>query len=627
MASPQSLTFGSPQAKRTRILSKVCDQCKQKKARCDSGRPQCEPCRRKGTHCVYREKGQPGLRPGFGKAIEKRLDMLEGSVKRLDDAVHQILEQISSNNGDLQQPATILPHGTGAASMISPWNVDESGDRNVNAVGIISPGVNTSLTRAPHPMHGLPNNDIMSELVGLYQNMLQPWLPLVPSAVLADVVTSPDKSLLRHAIVVVAFRFWTTDDRLSQTQRQDYIEYARDHVLRQTLDICTVDSTQALTLLAVDTLGSGTGPRAWNILSMLVAAVRHLNITRISTALVRNDDRDDEVISSNVEKEEKRRLYWTIVLIDRFCSTQHGQAGGLQVMPGSVPYPASSLDMLPIGSPQDQYQDVVLGWQYLADVLDFMSSVNQLLIETGDFNSLGYCQEWQSKFRALDLKVTSWYRTLPHWLKRSQDRLSAMYHMIHAAHCLIRIRMYTVAAFPSTETQYLQPSIPAQSRCLDYIGLLCDLTSSGQPEQVSQMGPFFAFVLWVASRSLIIIHMTTGDTFSLQSNTNLDILTTGLQQLAIYWPCAQKYLDLIQTILDAGTSPGGPQDLDAFRDTKKTTYGLERRLHMLKSRQINEVASHAFDFLDMPLLEMADFNDPWLANTSMQDNDQWLATM
>ncbi|KAJ0385248.1 hypothetical protein COL922a_006757 [Colletotrichum nupharicola] len=36
-----------------------------------------------GVVCEYKEKGQPGLRPGYGKAVEQRLSLLEDNMDNM----------------------------------------------------------------------------------------------------------------------------------------------------------------------------------------------------------------------------------------------------------------------------------------------------------------------------------------------------------------------------------------------------------------------------------------------------------------------------------------------------------------------------------------------------------------
>ncbi|KAG6003365.1 hypothetical protein E4U21_002081 [Claviceps maximensis] len=67
--------------KRKRLTSVSCELCKQRKVKCDRGQPSCGWCARNGVSCEYKERRRPGLRAGFGKEIQKRMDRLEAILQ------------------------------------------------------------------------------------------------------------------------------------------------------------------------------------------------------------------------------------------------------------------------------------------------------------------------------------------------------------------------------------------------------------------------------------------------------------------------------------------------------------------------------------------------------------------
>ncbi|GAM43073.1 hypothetical protein TCE0_044r17592 [Talaromyces pinophilus] len=63
--------------KRKRPLMVSCELCKQRKVKCDRAQPSCGWCARNAQVCEYKERKKPGLRAGYGKELEQRLDRLE----------------------------------------------------------------------------------------------------------------------------------------------------------------------------------------------------------------------------------------------------------------------------------------------------------------------------------------------------------------------------------------------------------------------------------------------------------------------------------------------------------------------------------------------------------------------
>ena len=108
---------------------------------------------------------------------------------------------------------------------------------------------------------------------------------------------------------------------------------------------------------------------------------------------------------------------------------------------------------------------------------------------------------------------------------------------------------------------------------------------------------------------------------------DLDTLMNALDQLSLRWPCARRYHDLVKMMSDAeggidDIGSNGSPEVSDFIDTRKTTYGLEMRLSMLKQRQILEAANQPFDFLDMPF-NLGD--DGWMSTgLDFDTGGEWL---
>ncbi|KAK5039178.1 hypothetical protein LTR13_003434 [Exophiala sideris] len=646
---------GEPSSKRPRILSKACETCKQKKTKCDSVRPYCDTCRRMGSTCVYREKGQPGLRPGYGKAIEQRLSLLETTMDKMNQSIQDVLTRVPSdftnpsNNAALQNP---IPHAEVNPSSawpgpdpgpqmwqqpqqlpdIAPFALSPIMDRMSGSISM--PQVNDLDT-------GLPPTKVMQELIELFFELVHPWMPMFCKSNFTNNMLLPERQVLLHGIVAVTFRFWRRTSP-SPEERERFIKTSREQVYLKTIDACTLVSTQALALMALDSLGQGPGPKCWNTMSMLVAAVRHLGLAKspspttpeTNTPLVRNEDDDDGAGASNIAVEEKRRLFWIIYGLDRFSSASHGQPGGIDPKNIRLPYPASDQDWGQLVTPE-WFQPVPQAkltharcpatlWHHNIDLLALMDRTNQLLIKPLDLTLPAHCQEWQSMFRRLDITISTWFENLPNEVRQRPATFDPMWIMLHATAQLINIRMYTVAAFPSTTSNYLRPSSSARGRCRQSIRAVVSLARSLQPQELDQLNPMFAFVVWVAARSLIILWTTGYETTYESVPADLEPLLNILRQMAIRWPCAQRYTDIIQLILDTKNNPDGPTGMDIFNDTRRTSYGLQSLLGTLIPPRTQEAFPNSFDFLDMALPDFSDFNTSRLDFFGAENDGDWL---
>ncbi|KAH7065606.1 C6 transcription factor-like protein [Macrophomina phaseolina] len=88
--------------KRKRPMSVSCELCKQRKVKCDRGQPSCGWCVRNNQICEYKERKKPGLRAGYGRELEARLDRLEDMIQRQQHTI----QQLASSHTNHASPAS-----------------------------------------------------------------------------------------------------------------------------------------------------------------------------------------------------------------------------------------------------------------------------------------------------------------------------------------------------------------------------------------------------------------------------------------------------------------------------------------------------------------------------------------
>ncbi|KAI1170185.1 fungal-specific transcription factor domain-containing protein [Nemania sp. FL0916] len=629
----------APPSKRPRILSKACESCQVKKSKCDSARPACGPCRLKGISCNYRQRAQPGLPRGYGKAVDHRLSSLEENIERINKTLEAVLQQVGHSDNTSQQSTaepilcenpqareeTRQPIQMPAISSASPANIRQP-DSHSNY----------------RSENELPPDAIIAQLVDLFFEKVYTWAPIFYRPHFAANMKSPERRILLHGIVVVAFRYWKHPEPPLQT-REEYIQASRDKILLETIDTCSLISTQALSLLAIDAIGQGPSPRTWKVMSMLYTASQELGLERthspvdieVDTPLVRNEDLNDDLDLSIVEGEEKHRLFWLIYRLDQYSSVSRGRSGTMNANDIHLPYPVGEDEWgLPIATkwfeamPQPRSTAIHASgnvlWHCYIDVMVFLDRTNQLLVKPVNLSLPANCQEWQSNFRRLDTTVSSWFENLPVEVRDRPAQFDPVWMILHATFYLIKIRMYTVASFPSTSSPYLKPSSSARGLCRQSVKNVASLATSVQPHELDQLSPMFAFVVWVASRSLIILWTSGYESSYVTMPADLELLLWILRQMGSYWSSAQRYVDIIQLILDTKNNPGGPTGLDIFNDTRRTAYGVQNRLGKLAVNRAYQGLANSFDFLDIPLLDTADFGFGRTSSLGFDMVDEWL---
>ncbi|KAE8351602.1 fungal-specific transcription factor domain-containing protein [Aspergillus coremiiformis] len=323
--------------KRKRPLTVSCELCKQRKVKCDRAQPSCGWCTRNAQLCEYKERKKPGLRAGYGKELEQRLDRLEEMIQTQARLIeNHILQTQPRLNDEFTYPrphSYSTPSEPSAAHGPSPRNVAYYQDlapplqseapitspsdisvRNVmhsHSTSDLNPHIaipqvpnttqqndytgNESSLKVPvnlfsnqeqsfsDPELDLPPYDLLYALVDLYFEHINTWCPILHRRTTLDTFFGPspleeaDRMVL-YAIVATTLRF-SSDSRLNEQNRQRYHDSSKQKVLLYGLENSSVKALQALVILALDLVGSSNGPPGWKLLALITRSVVQLGLT------------------------------------------------------------------------------------------------------------------------------------------------------------------------------------------------------------------------------------------------------------------------------------------------------------------------------------------------------------
>lgn len=306
----------------------------------DRLQPSCGWCSRNDHPCEYKQRKKPGLRAGYGRELESRLDRLE---RLLDEQGQQLAAHLAASciiehpsgvgavpsrpsipvlSPEVQQRGSYDAQAVAFSGEVTyqPQTVDptlrqstsrhgslqyHAGQHNVTdpqlaqAQSYYTPSAN-SLT-SPHSTAGyqgthvfnehsamLPPYDLLYALVDLYFKHVNIWLPLLDRKTTLDTLFGPspldeaDRVLL-HALVATALRF-STDPRLTPESRQHYHDTSKQRVQLFGLENSNVRASQALVILALDVTGTTNDPPAWNLLALISRSMVQLGLAVESTS-------------------------------------------------------------------------------------------------------------------------------------------------------------------------------------------------------------------------------------------------------------------------------------------------------------------------------------------------------
>ncbi|KAL1957073.1 hypothetical protein VTO42DRAFT_6331 [Malbranchea cinnamomea] len=669
--------------KRKRPITVSCETCKIRKVKCDRAQPACGWCARNSQACVYKERKKPGLRAGYGKELEQRLDRLEAIIQSQARIIEtHILQAGSRNHQELhhdapsysspsepsaahgpsprgfrshdrsssisvthQTPGTVhfqhdpslaSPPDANARSMIQP--AIQSG---ISPTSVLSQPVDSTMRQTdythndsslqmpvslyadrgqsfPDPDNSLPPYDLLYALVDLYFEHINTWCPILHRRTTLDTFFGPnpleeEDRILLYAIVATTLRF-STDPRLNEENRKRYHDTAKQKVLMYGLDNSSVTALQALVILALDFVGSSNGPPGWKLLALIARSVVQMGLSVESTSsLLPNMFPSIYTLRANVlpdartwiEDESRRRLFWMVYLLDRYSTVATAFDFALDDKEIERKLPCKEEFFTRNQPVETRWFEVQERTDYLTarenvgsfgfymEVIGILSRIHLFLKQPVDIGSLSDVEQWQSTYKKLDNELTTWLYHLPKEyafdtssrifnVSKNSRSVHCGWVMLHASYQTAVIRLHSSAAYPTTRSPIFTPSYSASQRCLAAVDNILALTRFVVDNNVlDNLGPPFAFTLWVSAR-LLLVH---GSTIAHTVNPEINFFVSTLRRMGKYWKVAERYSNILQRVLDeyaeyeqaAGTTNERvtPSSVKILADMRRCAFDLD----------------------------------------------------
>ncbi|KAG9784905.1 hypothetical protein ABEF93_003398 [Exophiala dermatitidis] len=373
---------GNASKKRKRSLKISCELCKARKVKCDRVEPACGWCARNNRVCVYKERQKPGLRVGYGRELEEKINRLEALLqvmgRRLEEHIVEHGDYSRHRPGSVRMSTSQPPQfptyaqndpRPSTASIMSQdtpgsdprWGTANAYERmqysrpqdamsirsvvdttNHDVMSQSDRATSTAWypasTPAPSlmPDSELPPYDLLYTLVDLFFKHVNPWSPILDRKATFDALfgsqsmEEPDRILL-HAIVATALRF-SKDPRLTPESRSQFHEISRQKIMLYALDHPSVRALQALVILAVDVLGTSNGQQGWNLLALTARNIVELGLDVERGAYLESSACPSSTLlqaaqpKNWIENEERRRLCWMTFVLDRYATVATADA-------------------------------------------------------------------------------------------------------------------------------------------------------------------------------------------------------------------------------------------------------------------------------------------------------------
>ncbi|KAI3482458.1 hypothetical protein L1887_54881 [Cichorium endivia] len=336
----------------------------------------------------------------------------------------------------------------------------------------------------------------------------------------------------------------------------------RSTVLLRGMEGVSIETLQALAIVAFDIIGSGHGPSAWSVIGSMSRTVEQirLNAEEESTDAGPSQLRANEVLlrrirflrpSQNwVEEEERRRLFWSIFMMDRFCSVTTGWSNSLGIQNYSSPRP-SSLQQEQAQYPTDEAfpdrdstADGIGGFAYCIEATESLNLVTNFLLQHSlAFREAKEAQRWLMRFRDLDLRLIKWRFFLPDkWRDASAPNhdgiLDPNLVLAHLTHNTAVIQLHQAVAFRPSKVQPFSVELPQASSlqtCLAAANEIGTIALHFLDQEAGIVSPQVAVCLFIAARSLL----THSKVCQLPVSSSFDTLSAALQRVSERWSSSQ----------------------------------------------------------------------------------------
>ncbi|KAJ5610554.1 hypothetical protein N7510_007273, partial [Penicillium lagena] len=313
---------------------------------------------RLGTTCTYDgDREKPGIKAGAVEALRRRVETLEDAVFQqgkagISETLHGTNEPSSLASALCEGLELLLGKLHSNSSQKRPRSevVDEPLEEDVNYQDepLPQPMPLSTLSNKrrrgnerrviepddlPGPSSTLPPPQVLEAVVDLFFDLVQPWVPIFHEKRFRRRLENPDDrpalEVVLHAMVVALLKHVYPRELIADLGDVESIcERSRKIVVLTAMDDLYVENLQALIIICFEDIGSGRLSRAWPIVGSLTRTVEYLQLSVESE----NYDKDPVLqprpslpqAKDWVEEEERRRVFWTIFNLDRFCSVTTG---------------------------------------------------------------------------------------------------------------------------------------------------------------------------------------------------------------------------------------------------------------------------------------------------------------
>ncbi|KAF6520552.1 hypothetical protein HZS61_014810 [Fusarium oxysporum f. sp. conglutinans] len=270
--------------------------------------------------------------------------------------------------------------------------------------------------------------------------------------------------------------------------------------------------------------------------------------------------------STWAEVEERRRIFWNVFLMDRFCSICTGWNLSLTSAdvtrrlpcegaiwesgePSQTPTPYFGIstrshdrekDYLPATRDTEDGQASLGGFAFCIEATESLSLVTSFFLQYRvDFKEVHEVQRWLMRFKQLDLRLVQWKFFLPEkWRKACQfnndGNLDPNLVLAHIAHNTAVVLLHQGLAYPPAEWQSLPVRLPSSSSaetCQVAADEVATIAEQFLGHSHVLISPQFSFCLFVCGKMLL----THAAYYQSTLTSSFDSIISSLEEISRRW--------------------------------------------------------------------------------------------
>ncbi|KAI9305875.1 fungal-specific transcription factor domain-containing protein [Cunninghamella echinulata] len=418
-----------------------------------------------------------------------------------------------------------------------------TGDNNNNSKASI---INITNASNIDPFE-LPPDDLSEHLLDLYFKTFYPWLPVIHKDSFLERMKSKDNkppALLLNAIYGVTSRLSPdvrvrSDPQLSDTAGDIFFERAR-LLMELEWDDFKVYTVQALVLMSSHSNGALKTIRGWLYSGMAFRMAQNLGLHRNC----------DNWNLTDVEKEERKRCFYSCFVVDRLSCAMHGRSPVLDERDYDALYP--SYEDKDDGNGESK--NIMERFHQLIKLCELLGDVLRDLYMVRGRKQLSMMTCPDSVVANLDRGLNKWMMKLPQSMqyRPPNTRLAETGKAPALQLCQMHMLFYTILILlhrpfiPGSSSSPAPSVFPSAAICTFAANKILDISESlladGRLKYVNNYALYFMF-----TAGIIFIHnaQSSDSMFSFEAKISINKIMHAMDEVENTWSTSARHCNIL----------------------------------------------------------------------------------